>query len=43
MEPPRLYVNVFHPEERLYTLVMVDPDVPDSESQSYTTYLHWLQ
>ncbi|KAH8977882.1 PEBP-like protein [Lactarius akahatsu] len=41
--PPKLYATVFHPEPRFYTLLMVDPDVPDEESQSFRTYLHWLQ
>ncbi|KAF9785946.1 phosphatidylethanolamine-binding protein [Thelephora terrestris] len=40
---PTLYASVFHAETRLYTLLMVDPDVPDPERQSFTTYLHWLQ
>ncbi|EJT99022.1 PEBP-like protein [Dacryopinax primogenitus] len=39
---PQLYVTAFHPEERFYTLVMVDPDVPSPETQSYSTLLHWL-
>jgi len=40
---PTLYASVFHQDVRLYTLLMVDPDVPDSDKQSFTTYLHWLQ
>ncbi|KLO20704.1 PEBP-like protein [Schizopora paradoxa] len=39
---PRLYTSVFHTETRLYTLAMIDPDVPDPENSSFTTYLHWL-
>ncbi|KAL8286924.1 hypothetical protein RQP46_003930 [Phenoliferia psychrophenolica] len=35
-------VQVFHAEERLYTLLMIDPDVPDEASRSFTTYAHWL-
>ncbi|KAL1687714.1 hypothetical protein GGG16DRAFT_61514 [Schizophyllum commune] len=42
IDPPTLYADVFHPDTRLYTLLMVDPDVPDVESQTYTTYLHWM-
>ncbi|KAA1475448.1 PEBP-like protein [Dentipellis sp. KUC8613] len=42
-KPPRLYTTVFHTDPRLYTLLMVDPDVPDEENASFTTYLHWLQ
>ncbi|TFK18802.1 PEBP-like protein [Coprinopsis marcescibilis] len=41
--PPRLYANVFHTDTRLYTLMLVDPDVPDESKASYGTYLHWLQ
>ncbi|KIY45108.1 PEBP-like protein [Fistulina hepatica ATCC 64428] len=40
--PPHLFANVFHTETRLYTLLMVDPDVPDPTSESFTSYLHWL-
>ncbi|KAF9808802.1 hypothetical protein IEO21_07730 [Rhodonia placenta] len=40
---PRLYTTVFHTEPRLYTLLMVDLDVPDPENESFTTYLHWMQ
>lgn len=25
VEPPKIYTTVFHPEERLYTLLMIDP------------------
>lgn len=34
--------QVFHPEERLYTLLVVDPDVPDEASSSFSTLAHWL-
>ncbi|KAH9963506.1 phosphatidylethanolamine-binding protein [Russula dissimulans] len=40
--PPKLYTTVFHPEPRLYTLLMVDPDVPDEDNQTFKTFLHWL-
>ncbi|KAI0771048.1 PEBP-like protein [Trametes elegans] len=40
---PEISTTVFHTERRLYTLLMVDLDVPDPENQSFTTYLHWLQ
>ncbi|KAF8060919.1 phosphatidylethanolamine-binding protein [Lyophyllum atratum] len=43
MEPPSLYANVFHTDTRLYTLLLVDPDVPDEEHESFRTFLHWLQ
>jgi len=41
--PPRLYATVFHTDIRLYTLLMVDPDVPDEANQTYQTYVHWLK
>lgn len=41
--PPRMTVTVFHPETRYYTLLLVDPDVPDPEQRGFTTYLHWMQ
>ncbi|KAG1746835.1 phosphatidylethanolamine-binding protein [Suillus lakei] len=43
VEPPKIYTTVFHPEERLYTLLMVDPDFPDEANQTFQMYLHWLQ
>ncbi|CCM06355.1 uncharacterized protein FIBRA_08612 [Fibroporia radiculosa] len=40
---PVLYTTVFHTDTRLYTLLMLDLDVPDPEKQSFQSYLHWLQ
>lgn len=40
--PPWLRITAFHPETRLYTLVMVDPDVPDPTNISYKQFLHWV-
>ncbi|KAJ7226138.1 phosphatidylethanolamine-binding protein, partial [Mycena pura] len=40
---PKLYANVFHTDVRLYTMLMVDPDVPDEETRTFTTFLHWLK
>ncbi|CAG7852372.1 SubName: Full=Related to MRPL35-mitochondrial ribosomal protein, large subunit {ECO:0000313/EMBL:CCA68605.1} [Serendipita indica DSM 11827] len=42
VQAPGIGVKVFHREERSYTLVMVDPDVPDVPNRSYRQYLHWL-
>ncbi|KAI0791795.1 phosphatidylethanolamine-binding protein [Abortiporus biennis] len=42
-KPPRLYTTVFHTDPRLYTLLMVDLDVPDEENRTFQTYLHWMQ
>ncbi|KAH7926219.1 PEBP-like protein [Leucogyrophana mollusca] len=43
INPPQLYTSVFHAETRLYTLLMVDPDVPDEANETFQTYVHWLQ
>ncbi|KAJ6498040.1 hypothetical protein C8R47DRAFT_1112633 [Mycena vitilis] len=40
---PKLYANVFHTDVRLYTMLLVDLDVPDEANQTYTTFLHWLK
>ncbi|THH30397.1 hypothetical protein EUX98_g3788 [Antrodiella citrinella] len=40
---PQVYTTVFHTESRLYTMVMVDLDVPDYENETFQGYLHWLQ
>ncbi|KAI0825354.1 phosphatidylethanolamine-binding protein [Trametes gibbosa] len=40
---PELSMTLFHTDTRLYTLLMVDLDVPDPENQTFTSYLHWLQ
>ncbi|KPV74569.1 uncharacterized protein RHOBADRAFT_45059 [Rhodotorula graminis WP1] len=35
-------VQVYHAEERLYTLLVVDPDVPDEFNQTFSTFAHLL-
>ncbi|TNY24433.1 phosphatidylethanolamine-binding protein [Rhodotorula diobovata] len=35
-------VQVYHSEERLYTLLVIDPDVPDEFNQTFTTFAHLL-
>ncbi|KAI6128699.1 phosphatidylethanolamine-binding protein [Pisolithus croceorrhizus] len=42
-KPPKLHTSVFHTDTRLYTLLMVDPDVPDEANGTFQIYLHWLQ
>ncbi|KAJ1653635.1 mitochondrial 54S ribosomal protein YmL35 [Dispira simplex] len=42
-DTPRVTSTPFHTESRLYTLVMVDPDHPNQETQSYEQYCHWLK
>ncbi|KAL0568361.1 mitochondrial 54S ribosomal protein YmL35 [Marasmius crinis-equi] len=43
IRPPTLFPHVFHTDTRLYTMLMVDPDVPDEQNRTFTTYLHWLK
>jgi len=40
---PKLHTRVFHCDERLYTMLLVDLDVPSPEMGSFTTFLHWLK
>ncbi|KAJ3493313.1 hypothetical protein NLJ89_g11047 [Agrocybe chaxingu] len=40
--PPKLFASIFHTDIRLYTMLLVDPDVPQPETESFTTYLHWM-
>lgn len=37
---PKVEVQVFHPEERLYTLLMLDPDSPDASVDGFRTKCH---
>ncbi|KAK4048989.1 mitochondrial 54S ribosomal protein YmL35 [Microbotryomycetes sp. JL221] len=37
-----LSAQVYHADERLYTLLIVDPDVPNEVTQSFTTFAHLL-
>jgi phosphatidylethanolamine-binding protein (PEBP) family uncharacterized protein len=30
------------PADKLYTIVMVDPDAPTRQNHSYAGYRHWL-
>ncbi|CUA77778.1 54S ribosomal protein L35, mitochondrial [Rhizoctonia solani] len=43
LRAPSITAQAYHPEERLYTLLMVDPDVPDPSTKSFSTYLHAFQ
>lgn len=42
LSPPFVQVQAFHPDPKLYTIVMIDPDVPDPKNHTFTTFLHWL-
>lgn len=42
IEGVEVSAQVFHPDERLYTLLLVDPDVPDEANHSFATLAHWL-
>ncbi|KAK0506395.1 phosphatidylethanolamine-binding protein [Armillaria luteobubalina] len=40
--PPTVYATAFHLDTRLYTMMLIDSDVPDPENETFTTFLHWL-
>ncbi|CAH0016947.1 unnamed protein product [Clonostachys rhizophaga] len=40
--PPRLRVQLFNPGERLVTVVVVDPDVPDVENDTFFKRCHYI-
>ncbi|KAJ3851842.1 phosphatidylethanolamine-binding protein [Lentinula lateritia] len=40
---PGLWAHAWHSDVRLYTMVMLDPDVPNEETRTFTTYLHWMK
>ncbi|CAG8534491.1 6753_t:CDS:2 [Scutellospora calospora] len=42
INPPTIIMNSFHIETCLYTLIMVDPDMPDVANKSFQTQWHWL-
>lgn len=42
MGRPAIDVKIFEPQESLYSLMIVDPDVPDAATQRYKPYLHYL-
>lgn len=39
---PTLKIIPFRPGEKLYTVIVVDPDVPDIENDSFTYKLMWM-
>ncbi|WFD42510.1 mitochondrial 54S ribosomal protein YmL35 [Malassezia psittaci] len=41
-QAPQITATVFHTETRNYTLMLVDPDKPSLENDSFETYIHWL-
>lgn len=41
MEELQVAAQVYHPEDRQYTLLMVDPDSPDAAKDGYKTVCHW--
>ncbi|KAF8929707.1 phosphatidylethanolamine-binding protein [Dissophora ornata] len=42
IKEPKINVTSFHPEQKYYTVALVDPDMPDVENQSFKQQLHWL-
>ncbi|BGP17591.1 hypothetical protein JCM10213_001240 [Rhodosporidiobolus nylandii] len=41
-EGVEISAQVYHEEERLYTLLLIDPDVPDEINQTFATFAHLL-
>ncbi|KAF9387885.1 hypothetical protein CPB97_001871 [Podila verticillata] len=39
---PKINVESFHPEQKYYTVALVDPDMPDVGNESFKQQLHWL-
>ncbi|KAI8579062.1 hypothetical protein K450DRAFT_243679 [Umbelopsis ramanniana AG] len=42
VKPPTVSFVNFHEETKLYTVMMIDPDVPDQERQTYQQQCLWL-
>ncbi|CAJ0853773.1 14547_t:CDS:2, partial [Entrophospora sp. SA101] len=42
IKEPVIIATNFHTETRLYTLIFVNPDMPDTKNQSYQTQWLWL-
>ncbi|KAI8084411.1 phosphatidylethanolamine-binding protein [Gilbertella persicaria] len=42
IERPEIEITNFHTEQRLYTLMLVDPDSPDIQNKTYQQHCHWL-
>lgn len=42
LKAPSIRATAFHEDTRHYTLMLVDPDMPSEETQSFKTYVHWL-
>ncbi|KAF9426258.1 hypothetical protein BGZ94_006761 [Podila epigama] len=42
VKEPKINVESFHPEQKYYTIALVDSDMPDAENQSFKQQLHWL-
>ncbi|CAG8733280.1 18112_t:CDS:2, partial [Acaulospora morrowiae] len=42
INPPTVILDNFHVDNRLYTLVMVNPDMPDVEQKAFQMEWHWL-
>lgn len=40
---PKIQIQAFEGESKTYTIAIVDPDVPNESTDSFTTYLHYLQ
>lgn len=40
---PQIEIQQYHDNSGLYSVAIVDPDVPNEETDSYTNYLHYLR
>ncbi|KAF9205772.1 hypothetical protein BGZ49_003529 [Haplosporangium sp. Z 27] len=42
IKEPKVNITSFHPEEKYYTVALIDPDMPDVENETFKQQLHWL-
>ncbi|KAG0264482.1 hypothetical protein BG011_006646 [Mortierella polycephala] len=42
IQEPKVSVLSFHPEQKYYTIALVDPDMPDVKNEAFKQQLHWL-
>ena len=42
IQEPEVDVTTFHPDQKYYTIALIDPDTPDIENETFKQQLHWL-
>lgn len=42
IQEPVVDVTSFHPDQKYYTIALIDPDTPDVENETFKQQLHWL-